>query len=266
MPVSKRARLVHESKTAKKNHKEQTRRLFTNIRESVDKYDRLFVFSVDNMRNTYLKDVRTEFSDSRYVFFLPIRPFHRSDHFMFHRIFFGKTKVMAIALGNTAETAYAENLDKLTPFLTGAVGLLFTSRPPADVLAYFDSFSPLDFARAGTVSTRAFTIPNGVVYSRAGEIPVSDDEPISHTVEPALRKLGVPTRLIKGKVLLELTDGEKGYLVCREGETLDSRQTTLLKMFGVASSEFRVLMKAQWEREDHKVTVLEKSDAEMDVE
>ncbi|QKX58340.1 uncharacterized protein TRUGW13939_05462 [Talaromyces rugulosus] len=246
MPVSKRARLVHESKTTKKNHKEQTRRLFTNIRESVDKYDRLFVFSVDNMRNTYLKDVRTEFSDSR--------------------IFFGKTKVMAIALGNTAETAYAENLDKLTPFLTGAVGLLFTSRPPADVLAYFDSFSPLDFARAGTVSTRAFTIPNGVVYSRAGEIPVSDDEPISHTVEPALRKLGVPTRLIKGKVLLELTDGEKGYLVCREGETLDSRQTTILKMFGVASSEFRVLMKAQWEREDHTVTVLEKSDAEMDVE
>ncbi|CRG84444.1 mRNA turnover protein 4 homolog [Talaromyces islandicus] len=246
MPVSKRARLVHESKTAKKNHKEQTRRLFANIRESVDKYDRLFVFSVDNMRNTYLKDVRTEFSDSR--------------------IFFGKTKVMAIALGNTAETAYAENLDKLTPFLTGAVGLLFTSRPRADVLAYFDSFRPADFARAGTVSTRAFTIPNGVVYSRAGEIPVSEDEPISHTVEPNLRKLGVPTRLVKGKVMLELTDGEEGYLVCREGETLDSRQTTIMKMFGVASSEFRVLMKAQWDREDHKVTVLEKSDTEMDVE
>lgn len=68
MPVSKRARLVHESKTTKKNHKEQTRRQFANIRESVDKYDRLFVFSVDNMRNTYLKDVRTEFSDSRYVY------------------------------------------------------------------------------------------------------------------------------------------------------------------------------------------------------
>lgn len=67
MPVSKRARLVHESKTTKKNHKEQTRRLFANIRESVEEYDHLFVFSVDNMRNTYLKDVRTEFSDGRYV-------------------------------------------------------------------------------------------------------------------------------------------------------------------------------------------------------
>lgn len=66
MPLSKRARIVHESKTTKKNHKEQTRRIYANVRECVDKYDHLFVFSVDNMRNTYLKDVRAEFSDSRY--------------------------------------------------------------------------------------------------------------------------------------------------------------------------------------------------------
>ncbi|KAH8705341.1 putative 60S acidic ribosomal protein P0 [Talaromyces proteolyticus] len=246
MPVSKRARLVHESKTSKKNHKEQTRRLFANIRECVEQYEHLFVFSVDNMRNTYLKDVRTEFSESR--------------------LFFGKTKVMAVALGNTAETAFAENLDKLTPFLTGAVGLLFTSRSADDVLAYFDSFAPSDYARAGTVSTRAFTIPNGVVYSRAGEIPITEDEPISHTVEPTLRKLGVPTRLVKGKVMLELTEGEEGHLVCREGETLDSKQTTLLKMFGVATSEFRVVMKAQWDRDTHQITIREKSGAEMELE
>lgn len=71
MPRSKRAKIVHETKTAKKSHKEQTRRLFANIRECVEKYDHLFVFSVDNMRNTYLKDVRTEFSDSRFVLPFP---------------------------------------------------------------------------------------------------------------------------------------------------------------------------------------------------
>lgn len=65
MPRSKRARVVHESKTTKKDHKEQTRRLFANIRECIEEYDHLFVFAVDNMRNTYLKDVRTEFGDSR---------------------------------------------------------------------------------------------------------------------------------------------------------------------------------------------------------
>ncbi|KAJ9193031.1 hypothetical protein DTO166G4_8213 [Paecilomyces variotii] len=245
MPLSKRAKIVHETKTAKKSHKEQTRRLYANVQECVEKYDHLFVFSVDNMRNTYLKDVRTEFSDSR--------------------LFFGKTKVMAVALGNSPETECATNLHLLNPYFTGAVGLLFTSRDPESVIAHFDSFRPLDYARAGTVSTRSFTIPNGPVYSRAGEIPESQDEPLSHTVEPTLRKLGVPTRLVKGRVVLEMTDGN-GYQVCKEGEVLDSRQTTLLKMFGVATAEFRVGMKAYWSRKTGEVKVLEKKEGEMDVD
>jgi len=171
--------------------------------------------------------------------------------------FFGKTKVMAVALGNSPETECAENLHRLTPYMAGAVGLLFTSRNPDTVMSYFESFRPLDFARAGTISTRAFTIPNGLVYSRAGEIPISEDEPVSHTVEPGLRKLGVPTRLVKGKVMLELTDGAEGYVVCKEGQVLDSRQTTLLKTFGVATAAFRVDMKARWDRERGQVTILE---------
>ncbi|KAH1307115.1 hypothetical protein KXX11_004614 [Aspergillus fumigatus] len=245
MPRSKRARIVHESKVTKKSHKEQTRRLYANIRECVEKYDHLFVFSVDNMRNTYLKDVRTEFADSR--------------------LFFGKTKVMAVALGHNPENEAAPNLHKLSPYLTGAVGLLFTSRDPESVLSYFDAFRPLDFARAGTVSTRSFSIPNGLVYSRGGEIPASEDEPVSHTIEPELRKLGVPTRLVKGKVMLELTDGQEGYPVCKEGEVLDSRQTTLLKMFGVATAEFKVDLKAQWSRSTGEVKILEKDEG-MDVD
>ncbi|PYH87993.1 hypothetical protein BO71DRAFT_392409 [Aspergillus ellipticus CBS 707.79] len=244
MPRSKRSRVVHESRTAKKDHKEQTRRLYANIRECVEKYDHLFVFGVDNMRNTYLKDVRTEFADSR--------------------LFFGKTKVMAVALGQNPETEAAPNLHRLHQYLTGAVGLLFTSRDPASVITHLEGFRPLDYARAGTVSTRSFTIPNGLVCSRAGEIPASEDEPISHTIEPELRKLGVPTRLIKGKVMLELTEGQEGYPVCREGEVLDSRQTTLLKMFGVVTSEFHVALKAQWSRESGEIKILEKDEAEME--
>jgi len=164
---------------------------------------------------------------------------------------------MAVALGNSPETECAENLHRLTRYMAGAVGLLFTSRDPDAVMSYFDNFRPLDFSRAGTLSTRSFTIPNGLVYSRAGEIPASDDEPVSHTIEPGLRKLGVPTRLVKGKVMLELTDGAEGYVVCKEGQVLDSKQTTLLKMFGVATAEFRVDMKARWDRKSGKVTILE---------
>lgn len=168
---------------------------------------------------------------------------------------------MAVALGTTPETACAPNLDRLSPYLTGAVGLLFTSRNPQSVLDFFSSFHPMDFARAGNVTPRFFTIPSGVVYSQAGEVPASEDEPLSHTVEPTLRKLGVPTRLIKGKVTLEM-DG--GYQVCKAGETLDSRQTTLLKMFGVAVAEFKVDMKARWSRENGDVEILEQDGMEVD--
>lgn len=164
---------------------------------------------------------------------------------------------MAVALGQTPESEAAQNLHQLAPLLAGAVGLLFTSRSPDAVMSFLDSFRPLDFARAGTVASRSFTIPNGLVYAHAGEIPAADDEPLSHTVEPALRKLGVPTRLVKGKVMLDLNDGEDGYLVCTQGETLDSRQTTLLKMFGVTSAEFHVQLKAYWVRATGEVKLLE---------
>ena len=66
MPKSKRAKVVHLSKTTKKG-KELTLRLFANIREAIPKYPYIYVFSVDNMRNTFLKDVRTQLSDSRFV-------------------------------------------------------------------------------------------------------------------------------------------------------------------------------------------------------
>lgn len=65
MAKSKRARVVHESQVAKKSRKEQTKAIFTNVQAAVDKYEHLFIFTLDNERNTYLKDIRAEFSDSR---------------------------------------------------------------------------------------------------------------------------------------------------------------------------------------------------------
>ncbi|KAH8599714.1 ribosomal protein L10-domain-containing protein [Bisporella sp. PMI_857] len=118
MPKSKRAKVVHLSKVDKKG-KEGTIKLFNNVRESLDKYQYCFVFSVENMRNTYLKDVRTEFSDSR--------------------LFFGKTKVMAKALGTAPEDSHQPGSYHLSPHLHGDKGLLLTNRSPADVTAYFNS-------------------------------------------------------------------------------------------------------------------------------
>ena len=66
MPKSKRNRVVHLTNVTKKT-REHKERLFDNIRACVSAYQHCFVFSVDNMRNTHLKEVRQDLSDSRFV-------------------------------------------------------------------------------------------------------------------------------------------------------------------------------------------------------
>lgn len=233
MPRSKRNRTVPTSKV-KKNHKDLAKRLHSSIQTALDTYAYIYVFSVTNMRNNALKSIRSELSDSR--------------------IFMGKTKLMAHALGTTAETAHTEGVEKLAPFMSGEVGLLFTDRAPSEVEAFFAGRSERDYARAGTVADGDFVIPHGELTTRYG-VEGGQDDPLPMAIEPTLRKLGVPTRLVRGKVVLE-EGGEEGfgmesdgYVVCRDGDTLDSRQTTLLKIFGVRMAEFRVQLRAEFEKE-----------------
>lgn len=158
---------------------------------------------------------------------------------MISRLLFGKTKAMAKALGHNAEEEHLPNLSRFTPFMHGNIGLLFTSQPPEDILPFFSEYVQTDFARAGTTATRSFTIPEGVVYSRAGELPAEDDSPVAHSLEPTLRKWGMSTRLVKGKVVLD-----NPYELCKEGQELNSHQTALLKIFGVVMADFKIQMKA----------------------
>ena len=154
------------------------------------------------------------------------------------RLFFGKTKVMAKALGATPADEYQTNTHLLTKFLVGNVGLLFTNRAPSSIIEYFANFSKTDFARAGTEATREFVVPAGMVYSMGGEVAEEDDVPMAHSLEPELRRLNMPTSLTKGKITLQ-----QPYTVCKEGDVLDSRQTRLLKLFGVATAEYVFLLK-----------------------
>ncbi|KAI8151328.1 Ribosome assembly factor mrt4 [Colletotrichum sp. SAR 10_70] len=245
MPKSKRNRIVNLTQVSKKT-REQKDKLFANIRETVPEYQHCFVFAVDNMRNNYLKQVRHELTDCR--------------------LFFGKTKLMAKALGQDPSSAVADGIDRLTPFLSGTVGLLFTNRDPKAVLEYFEGVSPVDFARAGTVATRDFVIPPGVVYATGGEVPAEHDVPMEHSIEPELRRLGMPTRMIKGRVCLGDADGSsgEGYTVCKEGETLDSRQTRLLKLFSICLSEFKVQVMAYWSAASGEVTEVNPNAMEAD--
>ncbi|EPY52946.1 ribosome assembly protein [Schizosaccharomyces cryophilus OY26] len=231
MPRSRRSKVVTLSQTDKKGH-EGKAMLYTGIQESLDKFDYMWVFDVANMRNTYLKRVRDDWKDSR--------------------IYMGKTKVMGKALGYTAEEEHAENVSKLSKLLHGTVGLLFTNNKPEDVTGYFESFVQNDFARAGTVAPFTHIIPAGPVYSRGGQIPVEDDVPLAHTLEPQVRQLGMPTMLKNGVVTL-LAD----FTLCTEGQELDSRQTRLLKLFGVTAAEFKVKLLGVYTKKNASVQLFE---------
>ena len=241
MPKSKRSKIVHTSVVQKKPSKEKSASLYAAVHIAVDQYQHVFVFGVENMRNTYLKDVRQHYANDG-------------------RLFFGKTKVMAKALGASKEDEHAPGLSKLGKYMTGNVGLLCTNREPAEVLEYLRDFCETDYARAGVLAVRTFTVPKGQVYSRGGEEAIENDVPLPHSVEVMVRKWGMPTRLDKGKVMLE-----QEYTVCKEGEELKSNQTALLKLFGVAMADFRIQVLAYWSGSSQDVVEVEPETEGMEV-
>ncbi|RMZ76920.1 hypothetical protein DV738_g4724, partial [Chaetothyriales sp. CBS 135597] len=241
MPSSKRARVVPTSKT-RKDRKELVRRLAAKIQECANEYGFIYVFDVQNMRSSFLKQVRTDLDDSRIVM--------------------GKTKVMMVALGRDAQSEVVPGVSALQPYVTGEVGLLFTNRSRDEVADYFDTYVELDYARSGTQASAEVRIPPGQIYTQYG-VASGEEDPLPLQIEPQLRKLGIPTRIKAGKVVLEdaaegsmAADNEEGYLVCRQGDTLDSRQTSILKILGVRMSEFKMALRAVYDKAQGSVSAV----------
>ncbi|XP_078414162.1 mRNA turnover protein 4 homolog [Cetorhinus maximus] len=214
MPRSRRDKRVSLTKTTKKGLQVK-QNLIEELRKCVDTYKNLFVFSIENMRNNKLKDMRSAWKHSRF--------------------FFGKNKVMMVALGREPADEYKDGLHKVSKQLQGEVGLLFTNRTKVEVIEWFDQYTESDFARAGNTATMAVTLD-------AGPLPQ-----FIHSLEPQLRQLGLPTTLKKGVVTL-LSD----YEVCKEGASLTPEQARLLKLLGVEMAAFKVTINCVWNSETGK--------------
>lgn len=208
MPKSKRDKKVSLTQTKKKGL-EFKQKIIEDVQTCCDKYKHIFLFSVHNMRNTHLKEVRQSWSGSRF--------------------YFGKNKVMALALGRTQEDEYKDNLHKLSNQLRGQSGLLFTNKSKKEVLSYFDNYRVADFARSGNVCQQTVMLDEG---------PIPE---FSHSMEPQLRQLGLPTCLQKGVVTLL-----KNHTVCEQGNILTPEQARILKLFGYKMAEFFVTIEGMW--------------------
>ncbi|KAG0672495.1 mRNA turnover and ribosome assembly protein [Maudiozyma exigua] len=229
MPRSKRSKLVTLAQTDKKGRANKER-IFDEVREGLDTYRYVWLLLLDNVRTPVLQEIRQAWTGSK--------------------LMMGKRKVLEKALGDTRENEYKENLYKFTKLCNGVTGLLFTNETPEVVEEYFKAYERSDFSRPNSKAPISFTIPEGIIYSRGGQIPVDDDVPMVHSLEPTLRtKYDIPTKIKAGKITLEAP-----YHVCQEGETLDVRKALILKQFGIAASVFKVKLAGYYDNEAADVT------------
>lgn len=237
MPRSKRSKLVTLAQTDRKG-KENKVRIFDEIREALDSFRYTYVLGLDDVRTPVLQDIRKDWAGSKLVL--------------------GKKKVLQKALGETPEEEYKNDLHKLSKFDDGLIGLLLTDENPETVQEYFDSYVKNDYARAKTRSPITFVLPEGIVYSRGGQIPVEEDVPMSHSMEPTLRnKFKLPTKMVQGKITLT-----EPVTVVEKGQTLDVTQALIMKTFGVTCAEFKVKIYAYHDGKTSEVVALIKPEEE----
>ncbi|QLQ78177.1 hypothetical protein HG537_0A04240 [Torulaspora globosa] len=228
MPRSKRSKLVTLAKTDKKG-RENKERIFDEVREALDTYRYSWVLHLDDVRTPVLQEIRTAWTGSKLIL--------------------GKRKVLEKALGLHREDEYSDNLHKLTKYCGGVTGLLFTDEDVKTVKEYFETYAKSDYSRPNSKAPLTFTIPAGIVYSRGGQIPIDEDVPMVHSLEPTMRnKFQIPTKIKAGKITIE-----SPYTVCEEGEKLDVRQALILKQFGIAEAQFKVKVAAYYDKESSTV-------------
>lgn len=209
MPKSRRAKVVPLTKTKAKG-REGNDKLMQSVKDAIDEYPDVYTFTIENLRTNILQQVREDRRDDS-------------------RLFLGNNKVMMLALGKDEETSAKPNLHKLTKFLSGLSGILFTTLPKKEVKEYFADIGGSVFARTGSASTVSFSIP-------AGPLPQ-----FPHSMYDLLTKLGLSIKLDKGVIVL-LQD----TVVCEVGDELTAEAAQLLKLFHMQTADFKFTLTAHW--------------------
>jgi mRNA turnover protein 4 len=214
MPKSKRNKVIALTKTTKKG-KDSKEKIVAEIRAAADLYKNIFVLEVCNMRTRSLQKLRTEFLGSKF--------------------FFGKNRVMALALGRSPQEEIKPKLHVLTKQLVGNVGLFMTNDNPDEINKHFQGIQEQVYARAGHMCEEEILIQSGPLTQFA------------HPLEPHLRKLGLPTALKNGVIHLL-----KDFYLTQIGETLTPERAKLLELFERKVATFELRPLCVWSNEEVK--------------
>lgn len=214
--ISIKTYIVHLTRTEKKG-KEGKSRLMDQVRQASTTKQHIYLFRVQNMRNSLFKSLRACLEG---------------------RFFIGKNRVMAIALGHDESSELLPGISHLTRGLKGDLGLLCTDVAPNALNDLFASRETQVYARTGNLAIMTVVIE----ADDGGLRNVATGELLSATQEPQLRQAGVPTKLRGGAILLSADN----YTVCSAGEQLTVDQARILKIFGIKMATFKVELAAHY--------------------
>ncbi|GFY89328.1 ribosomal protein L10 family protein [Actinidia rufa] len=181
------------------------------------KYNSVYVFTFENMRNLKFKEFREQLKSSS-------------------RFFLGSNKVMQVSLGRSVADEIRPGLHKISKLLRGDSGLYLTNLPKEEVQRLFNEYEEYDFARTGSTATEKVELKEGPL------------DQFTHEMEPFLRKQGMPVRLNKGVVEL-VSD----FVVCEEGKPLSPESARILRLLGIKMASFRLHLVCRWGPEEFEI-------------
>lgn len=133
-------------------------------------------------------------------------------------------------MGRTSEDEHADNTHLIGKYMKGHVCLLATNKTKEQAEAHIKAHSVEDFAVAGVEAQYDVFLEKGI-ESLGG---------YAHSLEPYLKKLGLPVKLNFQKLEL-IAD----VYVCREGQVLNVEQAKILKLLGYKMASFELKFLAQ---------------------
>ncbi|ELU38179.1 ribosomal l10 domain-containing protein [Rhizoctonia solani AG-1 IA] len=204
------------------------------IRENAQKWKYAWVFSVGDMRNAALKDIRTQWKGTG-------------------RMFCARNTVMVKAIGSTPEEEVRPGLHVVTKVSNYAAGLVMYL-PTRLQKAGFCSCWKCSYKGGCTPRRCAVQYPHQLTELIVSVIlgPVCDQTPspdpptpLAHALEPRLRQLGLSTRLVRGVPTISAP-----HVVCKDGQQLTAEQAALLRLLGIQMTEFRIKCICWWGEEE----------------
>ena len=183
----------------------------------LDKFKYLYVLSFDNMSTNNFKSLREALPDSKFLM--------------------GKNKVIGVALGHDEETSYRPHTYRIAADLKGHCTLFFTNRTREECEEIFDKFEEEEFATGGAIAPETIVLEKGFNALKQ----------FSHSMEPHLRQLGLPTRLVNSQIEL-LSD----YLLAEEGKPLTVEKCKILKLLEKKMSRLKFQIKSFYDGKNYK--------------